>query len=146
MAIGMFVSSLTDNQMIAAALSFAVVLFCMLLPNISNVVPGRARYTYIVCVLAVILIAWFFYDETKNVKITAGVGVAGIVIIAILSKVKPALFDNGLSKIIDWFSVLDRFNDFCSGILNASSIVYYVSFIAVFLFLTMQGIEKRRWN
>ena len=64
----------------------------------------------------------------------------------VLSKVKPALFDNGLSKIIDWFSVLDRFNDFCSGILNASSIVYYVSFIAVFLFLTMQGIEKRRWN
>ena len=140
------VNSLTDNQMIAAALSFAVVLFCMLLPNISNVVPGRARYTYIVCVLAVILIAWFFYDETKNVKITAGVGVAGIAIIAILSKVKPALFDNGLSKIIDWFSVLDRFNDFCSGILNASSIIYYVSFIAVFLFLTMQGIEKRRWN
>ena len=139
MAVGMFVSSLTDNQMIAAALSFAVVLFCMLLPNISNVVPGRARYTYI-------LIAWFFYDETKNVKITAGVGVAGIAIIAILSKVKPALFDNGLSKIIDWFSVLDRFNDFCSGILNVSSIVYYVSFIAVFLFLTMQGIEKRRWN
>ena len=45
MAVGMFVSSLTDNQMIAAALSFAVVLFCMLLPNISNVVPGRARYT-----------------------------------------------------------------------------------------------------
>ena len=86
------------------------------------------------------------YDETKNVKITAGVGVAGIAIIAILSKVKPALFDNGLSKIIDWFSVLDRFNDFCSGILNASSIIYYVSFIAVFLFLTMQGIEKRRWN
>ena len=34
MAVGMFVSSLTDNQMIAAALSFAVVLFCMLLPNI----------------------------------------------------------------------------------------------------------------
>ena len=47
-------------------------------------------------------------QETKNVKITAGVGVAGIAIIAILSKVKPALFDNGLSKIIDWFSVLDR--------------------------------------
>ncbi|MFR9000744.1 MAG: hypothetical protein ACLVIY_10470 [Anaerobutyricum soehngenii] len=46
MAVGMFVSSITDNQMIAAALSFAVVLFCMLLPNISNVVPGRARYTY----------------------------------------------------------------------------------------------------
>ena len=146
MAVGMFVSSITDNQMIAAALSFAVVLFCMLLPNISNVVPGRARYTYLVCVLAVLLVAWFFYDETKNMKIAAGVGIAGIAVIGVLSKVKPALFDNGLSKIIDWFSVLDRFNDFCSGILNASSIVYYVSFIAVFLFLTMQGIEKRRWN
>ena len=176
MAVGMFVSSLTDNQMIAAALSFAVVLFCMLLPNISNVVPGTATlkdpkgndsfYKYGIYRLKInvslnipenateeqmtaLREQWKqhgHYDETKNVKITAGVGVAGIAIIAILSKVKPALFDNGLSKIIDWFSVLDRFNDFCSGILNASSIIYYVSFIAVFLFLTMQGIEKRRWN
>ena len=58
----------------------------------------------------------------------------------------PELFDNGLSKIIDWFSIMDRFNDFCSGILNASSIIYYLSFIAVFIFLSIQTIEKRRWN
>lgn len=146
MAVGMFLSSLTDNQMIAAALSFAFVLLCMLLPNISDAVPGRARYTYIVCVLAIILIAWFFYDETKNIKVAAAVAVIGAAIVAIVSRVNADVFDNGLSKIIDWFSVLDRFDDFCSGILNASSIVYYVSFIAVFLFLTMQGIEKRRWN
>lgn len=146
MAVGMFLSSLTENQMIAAALSFAFVLFCMLLPNVADVVPSRARYTYIVCVIAILLLAWFFYDETKSLKITAAVAVIGAAVLAVTAKVNGDLFDNGLAKIIDWFSVLDRFNDFCTGILNASSIVYYLSFIAVFLFLTMQGIEKRRWN
>ncbi len=146
MAVGMFVSSLTDNQMIAAALSFAVVLFCMLLPNISSILPGRARYTYIVCVLAIIFIAWFFYDETKDIRVCAAIAVIGAAALIAVSKIKPDLFDDGLSKIVDWFSVMDRFNNFCSGILNLSSIIYYVSFIVVFVFLTMQGIEKRRWN
>ena len=72
--------------------------------------------------------------------------VLGAAVLGLFAWRTPELFDNGLSKIIDWFSIMDRFNDFCSGILNASSIIYYLSFIAVFIFLSIQTIEKRRWN
>ncbi len=146
LAIGLFISSITDSQMIAAGISFGVVLLCMLLPNLSGIAPDRARYTYVVCGIVVALLAWFFCEQTKSWKaglLTAAIG-AGIVGGAAF--LKPELFDNGLSKIIDWFSIMDRFNDFCSGVLNASSIVYYLSFIAVFLFLSVQTMEKRRWN
>lgn len=146
LAIGLFISSITESQMIAAGISFGVVLLCMLLPNLSDIVPGRARYTYIVCGIVIVLLAWFFYEETKSWKAGVITMVLGTAVLGLFAWRTPELFDNGLSKIIDWFSIMDRFNDFCSGILNASSIIYYLSFIAVFIFLSIQTIEKRRWN
>ena len=146
LAIGLFISSITESQMIAAGISFGVVLLCMLLPNLSDIVPGRARYTYIVCGAVVLLLAWFFLEQTKSIRVGALVAVIGAAVLGVCAWQKPEIFDNGLSKIIDWFSIMDRFNDFCSGILNASSVVYYLSFIAVFLFLSVQTMEKRRWN
>lgn len=146
LAIGLFISSITESQMIAAGISFGVVLLCMLLPNLSDIVPGRARYTYIVCGIVIVLLAWFFYEETKSWKAGVITMVLGVAVLGLFAWRTPELFDNGLSKIIDWFSIMDRFNDFCSGILNASSIIYYLSFIAVFIFLSIQTIEKRRWN
>lgn len=146
LAIGLFISSITESQMIAAGISFGVVLLCMLLPNLSDIVPGRARYTYIVCGIVIVLLAWFFYEETKSWKAGVITMVLGAAVLGLFAWRTPELFDNGLSKIIDWFSIMDRFNDFCSGILNASSIIYYLSFIAVFIFLSIQTIEKCRWN
>lgn len=146
LAIGLFISSITESQMIAAGISFGVVLLCMLLPNLSDIVPGKARYTYIVCGIVIVLLAWFFYEETKSWKAGVITMVLGAAVLGLFAWRTPELFDNGLSKIIDWFSIMDRFNDFCSGILNASSIIYYLSFIAVFIFLSIQTIEKRRWN
>lgn len=146
LAVGLFISSITESQMIAAGISFGVVLLCMLLPNLSDIVPGRARYTYVVCAIVILLLAWFFFEETKSLKAGVVTAVLGAAVLGLLAWLRPGLFDNGLSKIIDWFSVMDRFNDFCSGILNASSVIYYLSFIAVFIFLSIQTIEKRRWN
>ena len=50
------------------------------------------------------------------------------------------------AKILSWFSLLSRFDDFSRGILGLTPVVYYLSFIAVFLFLTTRVIEKRRWS
>lgn len=51
-----------------------------------------------------------------------------------------------VAKILNWFSLLSRYEDFSKGILSLSPIVYYLSFIAVFLFITIRVIEKRRWS
>jgi ABC-2 type transport system permease protein len=50
------------------------------------------------------------------------------------------------SKILGWFSLMSRYEDFTRGILGLSPIVYYLSFIVVFLFITTRVIEKRRWS
>lgn len=53
----------------------------------------------------------------------------------------------GLQFVAGLISVFQRFYDtFLVGILNYSSVVYYVSFVVFFLFVTTQVVEKRRWS
>ena len=91
-AVGVFASSLTENQVIAVIISYASLLIMWLADSMSNVVGGFA------------------------------------------------------SKLLSWFSILSRYEDFNRGILGLSPVVYYLSFTAVFLFLTIRVIEKRRWS
>ncbi len=43
-------------------------------------------------------------------------------------------------------SVFERFDSFTDGVFDLTAVVYYLSIICVFLFLTVQSMEKRRWN
>ncbi len=93
-AVGLFVSSITENQTIAAVISF-----CFL------------------------LLLWVF----EVVKIILPLSEKG-------------------QQIFDWFLVLRRYEDFEAGLLNVGSVIFFLSAIAVFLFLTYRSIEKRRWS
>ena len=43
-------------------------------------------------------------------------------------------------------SLFDRFNTFVNGMFDMTAIVYYLSVIVFFLFLSVQSLEKRRYN
>lgn len=91
-SVGVFASSLTENQIIAVVISFVSLLIMWLAGSLTTMVGGIA------------------------------------------------------SKILGWFSLMTRYEDFSRGILGLSPVIYYLSFIAVFLFLTIRVIEKRRWS
>jgi ABC-2 type transport system permease protein len=91
-SIGVFASSLTENQVVAVVISFVSLLIMWLASSLAGIVGGIG------------------------------------------------------SKILGWISLLSRYEDFNKGILALSPVVYYLSFIAVFLFLTIRVIEKRRWS
>lgn len=91
-SIGVFASSLTENQIVAAIISFVILLLVNLMDAIVYYVGG------------------FF------------------------------------GKVLDVFSLLSRYQDMNSGILDLTSVIYYLSFTAVFLFLTTRVIDKRRWS
>ena len=146
MAIGLLISCVTEHQMVAALLSFAIFIVMYLLPNITDMFPSSGIFTVVFLVILVLLLAWLFYSETKDIRITLISGAAPIGIIVGMYVWKSEIFDNGISNIVSWFSLLDRFNDFISGVLNASSVVYYVSFIVASLFIGTQILERRRWK
>jgi ABC-2 type transport system permease protein len=145
-AIGMLISCTTEHQMIAAVLGFAVFLLLYMMPQLTDMFPSNALFTVIVLIGGSFSIGWLFYSETKDKIITLVSVLLPIVIILGLYVWKAEIFDNGVANFISWLSPLDRFSDFISGVLNASSVVYYISFIVVSLFIGTQIVEKRRWK
>jgi ABC-2 type transport system permease protein len=87
-----------------------------------------------------------FYLSTKKVLPSVIVAIVGAGIIAAVYYFDPTIYDNGISNFVNWFSIIDRYTNFTDGILDVGSIVYYLSFIGVFLYLTVYSIEKKRWN
>jgi ABC-2 type transport system permease protein len=100
----------------------------------------------ILLIIAACLLAWMFYSETKDKVITAISGIVPIIAIIAVYVLKSELYDNGLANIVSWLSLMDRFNNFINGVLNASSVVYYLSFVGVALFIGTQVLEHRRWK
>ena len=48
--------------------------------------------------------------------------------------------------IMDQLSVFDRFDSFVDGVFDLTAVVYDLSVTGVFLFLSVQALEKRRWS
>ena len=57
-----------------------------------------------------------------------------------------AAFEGILQDILSVFDISGHFSEFASGIFDVTGIVYYLSIIGVFLFLTVESIQKRRWS
>ena len=65
---------------------------------------------------------------------------------AIIFFVKATLYDNVLSKLFDCIGIITPFQKSAQGMVDLSNIVFYLSIIAVFLFLNIQIIKKKRWS
>lgn len=144
-AIGVFLSSLCESQMVAAVASYAVLLVCYLMPNLSNMVSASAMTSAIGFSLLFVLIGWLLYTTTKNKLLSAGTSVCGIGLMAALYFIKPVLLDGTFLSAMNALSVFQRYDNFIYGMLDLRSIVYFITIIALFNFFTVQVIEKRRW-
>jgi ABC-2 type transport system permease protein len=144
-AVGLFFSSLTDNQLIAAVETFAALLLIWILDYIAQSVPADAVSGLVfLAVVAVGLIALVFFS-TRNTLATAVTFVVAAAAVVLLYVFSRGSYEGLIAKILNWFSLLKRYNDFSMGILGLSPIVYYISFSGAFVFLTIRMIEKRRW-
>ena len=95
---------------------------------------------------ALISIGLFVSSLTEN-QIVAAVGsFAVILILWVISKLVVYIEQPILSKILRWLSVYDRYAYFVYGILDLTTVIYYISISFVFLFLTVRVFEKRRWS
>ncbi|MBR2447038.1 MAG: ABC transporter permease [Clostridia bacterium] len=95
---------------------------------------------------AFIAIGTFISALTEN-QLAAAVITISVILGMVLLSFLNTLIDNYVIRfVIDWFSVLSRFNTFSYGLFDFSALLYYLSLTFVFLFLTVRVYEKRRWG
>ncbi|OPJ58991.1 ABC transporter permease [Clostridium oryzae] len=145
-SIGVFVSSLTENVVSAAVGTFAILLCLWLVDSVTSTVPNSYKAGIVFAIAAVLIISLIIYNATKNIIVSAGVFLVGAIGIAVAAIEKKTLFEGLIAKSLGWISLIKRNDNFSMGILSVNSIVYFISFMFIFVYLTMRIIEKRRWS
>ena len=145
-ALGVFISSLTDNQGFAAGIGIALILLNYYSVSISEYVSSTALGSAVaLCVLVIALGAVIRY-LTKNENLAFGVCIVLIAALLLAFYLNTEGFEGLLPGIMTKLSLFEHFNVFVNGVFDLTAIVYDVSVAALFLFLSVQSLEKRRYN
>lgn len=146
LAIGVFISSITESQVIAAVLTFVILFAFFMMNGISSFFSESSLSTCVTFGILILAATLILYTMIKNVLISAIVGVVGEIILIVIYVVNSSFFEGGIQKVLEIFNLSGHFENFTNSILDINGIIYFLSVIAVCLFLTIQSISKRRWN
>jgi ABC-2 type transport system permease protein len=79
-------------------------------------------------------------------QVVAAVSSFALLLALWLSPLFNQLFPGELGRFFTYLSLPDHYREFAFGVLDASDVLYYVSLVAVALFLTARILEIRRWR
>ncbi len=146
LAIGLYLSSTTENQVIAAVLTFLVLFVCYIMNGIANFFPETASASFYALAAAAAAAAFLLYYMTAHLMIAAAGFLLAEGALTALFFLRPSVYEGLIQKILGIFAITDRFSEFTNGIFDLSGVIYYLSIIVFCLFLTVQSIQKRRWS
>lgn len=147
LAIGMFLSTLTESQIIAFVSTFGVLLLLYLWNGIVSFLPSSASGCMAGLLLILSVIILYIWQMTLNWVLSAILEAACVIGCVTAYFVKPGMFENLLSDLLGKLAFADVFTGITQNhIVDLSGIVLYLSVITVFIFLTVQTIQKRRWS
>jgi ABC-2 type transport system permease protein len=145
-AIGMFLSSLTESQIVAAVLTFVVMFVCYIMTGIESLFTDTAKTSFIVILFLVLAFAILLWVMTKNEVIAIGTGLVLEIAAVVVYFVKSSLYEGLVTKILEMFNIDGHFQSFIDGTFDLTAVFYFVSVAFVFVFLTVQSVNKRRWS
>lgn len=146
LAVGMFLSSLTDNQGFAAGIGIAAILLNYYSVSLAEYTSSTAMGSLIALYVIALLLGVVIRGLTRNENLAYGVTLVLIAALSVAYFVNSSAFEGLLPDIMTKLSLFRQFNSFVNGAFDLTAIVYYVSVMGFFLFLSVQSMEKRRYN
>ena len=145
-ALGVFISSLTDNQGFAAGIGIAAILLNYYSVSLSEYISSTAFGSLAALCVLVVLLAMLVKYLTKN-ETLAYFGAGGLLVLIMgFYMYDSTQFEGLLPQVMANLSLFERFYVFVNGVFDMAAIVYYLTAIVFFLFLAVQSLEKRRYN
>lgn len=145
-AIGMFISSLTESQVISAVISIAVFLTLSLIGYISSLIPTSAAASFIIILVLSVLVGFIAAVMTKNTLVGTLIGAALVTGATVVYFVKSELYEELVPSFLEKLGLFDRISNFIYGVFDVKALVFYLSIVIMFVFLTALSFDKKRWN
>ena len=146
LAVGTWISALTENQIIAYLATFGALLIAYLMNGIKTMFTSGNLLALIVFLVVLLIAAVLVGVLCKSLPVGLGVFGAGAVVLVVLFQLRPAWLLSAFNAVLGALALFQPFNGVVGGMFSVSAIVYYLSVIALFLFLTGQSLERRRWH
>lgn len=145
-AVGTFISVLTENQIIAYLATFGVLLVAYLMESLQTLFTSGNTLAFIVFCIVLAVASVLIGFLCKSITVGSGVFCGGAVVLIVLFQLRPAWLLTAFNSVLDALALFAPFETFVGGMFSLSDIVYYLSVIGLFLFLTGQALERCRWN
>lgn len=145
MVCGKFFAALTLYT-IAISIFFV---YALILSYFGSVAWGMVLSNFLALFLvgaAFIAVGSFVSALTENQVVAAITGFISLMLLWLIDSAATLVSFESLSKIMMSLSFYSRYTEFTSGLFNLSSVLFYISAIVIFLFLTVRVYEKRRWG
>lgn len=146
LAIGLFISSITDSQVAAAVTTLLTMMLLYFMSSLASFVSTEASASLTALMVLALILAVVYYIMSKNVIVSAIIGAVLIGGLQVWYHIDSSAFSGLFAEMMSAISVFDRFDTFVNGVFDVKAIVYYLSISGVMLFLTTQVLEKRRWS
>ena len=146
LAIGIFASSLAENQIIAAVICFAILFLSNLIPNLSDLISTTASASFFILFLAVLILCIWLYTMVRSAVVAVSAAILAEAVLIITYILKSSAFEGAVQNVLDVFDLSGHTSNFINGIFDITGVVYFLSVTAIFLFLAIQKMEKRRWS
>jgi ABC-2 type transport system permease protein len=152
-------SPLTEFQIVLGKFLASLTLFAvMLLPTATYLIymflrsepapPWKmmlAGYAGVLLLGAALLsLGSFISSLTENQLIAAVLTFAAFLILWVLDLGRSA--ESGFAELFSYLSVVRHYDDFTRGVIDTTSLIYYLSFTFLFVFLTVRSVDSMRWR
>lgn len=146
-AICMFTSVLTESQVIAAVLGAGALLTCYFANLLTGVIPktGTASLISFIVLSAIGGLIVYYFVKDKYIALACGFVFELLTVIVYI--IDGSLFTGLIQRAVGLIAIFDIFSATVSSrVFDLTAAVYYLSLSVIFVFLTAQAFEKRRYS
>jgi ABC-2 type transport system permease protein len=155
----LFTAPLTDVQIVlgkylaALTLYLAAIFISLMYPAFLYAYgepdwgPLLSGYAGIILLGASYLVVGLFVSSLTRNQIVAFIGSLGILLVLFfLQAVAQRTEIAWVGELLKYLSLSYHYDEFGKGVVDLKDVVFYVSFIAFFLFMTVRSVESRKWR
>ena len=145
-SIGMFISSLTESQVIAAVISLLVMILINFMSGLSSMYPTSAAASLAGLIVLSVIVGIIIQVLIKNTVISSCTSLVLIAASVLVYLIDSSLLEEFIPNLLSSLALFGGISTFQSGIFDMTVVVFYISVSALFVYLTVQSMEKKRWN
>ena len=126
--------------------TFAAMVLNYYMVTLAEYATSSAYGSLVALLILEVILGFLIRHMTGNEILAQGIGGVAMVATAGAYIYNSGWFEGLFPKILENLSVYERFYEFVDGVFDYTHVVYFISVIIFFLFLTVQSLEKRRYN